>query len=66
MAWKDVKQVLEKAEKQGWRIDDRGQRVLCYSPDGVTMVTIHKTDSDWRAIRNTISRLRRGGFDSDA
>ena len=66
MAWKDVKRVLRKAEQQGWRIDDRGHRVLCYSPDGNTIVTVHKTESDRRAINHTVSRLKRGGFDPDA
>lgn len=32
------------------------------SPDGITLVTIHNTPSDWRARANTIAKMRRGGF----
>ena len=63
---KDMRRLVEKAERQGWRIDDRGKLWLCKSPDGTMIVTVHKTPSDQRALHNTIARLRRGGFDSNA
>jgi hypothetical protein len=63
---KDIKKLVEKVREQGWRVEDRGSAWLCKSPDGRTIVTIHKTPSDQRAIRNDVSRLRKGGFDPDA
>lgn len=62
----DTKKLVEKAARQGWRVDDRGSRWLLFSPDGVTIVTIHKTPSDHRTIANTVAQLRKGGFDSRA
>lgn len=58
----DYRRLRKALEEQGWRVEDRGQRWLVYSPDGVTVVTIHRTPSDHRAWRNMLSRLRRGGF----
>lgn len=60
---KDTRKLVKEVERQGWRVEDRGQRWLCFSPNGHTIVTIHKTPSDHRAIRNTLSELRKGGFD---
>lgn len=60
---KEVKELRRKLEAQGWRLEDRGSTVMAFSPDGVTVVSIHKTPSDWRAMKNTIARLRRGGFE---
>lgn len=62
----DYRRLRQELERQDWRVDDRGVRWLAYSPDGQMIVTIHLTPSDHRAWRNTISRLRRGGFDPDA
>jgi hypothetical protein len=62
MSRKDDRKLIEEVANQGWRVEDRGECWLCYSPDGVTIVTIHKTTSDHRAKANVISRLRRGGF----
>jgi ribosomal protein L14E/L6E/L27E len=62
MSRKEVDELLAKVAAQGWRVDDRGIKALCFSPDGVTVVTIHKTNSDHRALRNAVSQLQRGGF----
>lgn len=66
MSRKRQRELIEKVERQGWRVEDRGSAWLCFSPDGQTIVTVHKTPSDHRAYQNTISRLRRGGFDPNA
>jgi hypothetical protein len=63
---KDAQKLIAKVQEQGWRVDDKGSAWLRYSPDGKTIVTIHKTPSDHRALKNAISRLKRGGFDPDA
>ena len=60
---KDIRKLVKAAERHGWRVVDRGQRWLCYSPDGETIVTVHKTPSDRRAILNARAELRKGGFD---
>jgi len=66
MARKDIKRLVEKLKEQNWRVDDRGEQIVAFSPDGRTIVTFHKSESDHRAMKNTISRLRKGGFDPDA
>jgi len=63
---KDIRKLVQEAERQGWRIEDRGKLWLCKSPNGTMIVTVHKTPSDRRAIHNTLSLLRKGGFDPDA
>jgi lipocalin len=60
---KDVEKLLMEATRQGWRIEDRGRRYLCFSPDGSTVVTVSKTPSAQNALRNILSDLRKGGFD---
>jgi hypothetical protein len=60
---KDVAKLLKEAERQGWRIEDRGRRYLCFSPDGNTVVTVSKTPSAQKALMNILSDLRKGGFD---
>ena len=62
MSTKDVKKLVARVAEQGWRVEDRGTCWMALSPDGVTKVTIHKTNSDHRAIKNIVSRLRKGGF----
>lgn len=63
---KDLEKLLAKAERQGWRIEDRGRRYMAYSPDGVTQVTVAKTPSKQGALHAITRDLRRGGFDPDA
>jgi hypothetical protein len=37
---------------------------MLLAPNGTGKVSVHGTPSDWRALRNTISDLRReGGFE---
>lgn len=57
-----IKGILLEAASAGlkFRITKRG--VMFYGRDG-GMVTIHRTESDHRAERNTIARFRRIGFD---
>lgn len=62
---KDVEKLLKEAERQGWRIEDRGRRYLCFSPDRSTIVTVSKTPSAQSALRNILSDLRKGGLVAD-
>lgn len=59
---KTLRQLIRDAERAGWSIVDRGESVLFYSPDGETIVTVHKSESDYRALKNTVARLRRAGL----
>lgn len=64
MLRKDVREIVERAEGQGWRSEERKSgRVLLYSPDGQTIVTLHGTPSDRNWQRAAIRQLRKGGFD---
>ena len=59
---KEAQELVREAERQGWRVEDRGDSWFCKSPDMTTMVTVHKTPSDVRAWKNSIARMRRGGL----
>ena len=63
---KETRELVRRVEKQGWRVEQRKDGWMCYSPDGKTMVLIHRTPSDRRGLQNTIARLRKGGFDPNA
>jgi hypothetical protein len=60
----DWKRVLAAAEDQGWRTRPTSDGVMLLAPNGTGKVAaVHGTPSDWRALRNTISEMRReGGF----
>lgn len=59
----DTRRLLNEAERQGWTVSPgKGGHIKLYSPDGFTIVTMGSTESDRRALRNTIARMRRAGF----
>lgn len=59
---KQVKALLAEAERQGftWTATKKGRRY--YSPNGVSMVTVHGTPSDIRTYRNLLADFRRAGL----
>jgi hypothetical protein len=59
----DIRELLERAQEQGWRADDRGIKVLLFSPDGVTIVTVHKTPSDRNWRKQAERQMRKGGYE---
>ena len=60
---KEVKKLVKELEQQGWRVEERrSSRLMAYSPDGVTMVPIHKTPGDRKSLKNLVGQLRRGGY----
>lgn len=59
---KDIDRIRKALIAQGWRLDDSGKHTKAYAPDGQTLVTMPKTPSDPRAIKNLIAQLRKGGF----
>ena len=62
-AAKEIRDLVARAERQGWRVDDRGTKILLYSPDGETIVTIHKTPSDRNWRRQAERRMEKGGYE---
>lgn len=61
---KEIQKLLRNLRAQGWRVvETKAGRYKVYSPDGVTMVVVHKTPSDHRWLQNTIRDLRKGGYD---
>lgn len=59
---KEMRDLLDQAAEQGWRVERTRKGWMLFSPDGVTKVVVHGTESDANAIRLTRARLRRGGF----
>ena len=62
-AAKEIRDLVTSAERQGWRADDRGRKILLYSPDGETIVTIHKTPSDRNWRHQAERRMEKGGYE---
>ena len=59
---KDLQTILDKLQANGWRVEITKKGVVkMFSPDGATLVTCHQTESDHRALKNTVARLRRAG-----
>jgi len=60
---KDVRALLEAADEQpGWRYERVKDAYMFYAPDGVGIVTVHLTEGNKRAMKNSIARLRAHGF----
>ena len=58
---KYLKELARKAESQGWRVQ-KGNHLKWFAPDGRTLIVTGCTESDHRALKNTLSRMRRAGF----
>jgi len=56
-----LRELLPRLRQQGWRIE-KHKHIKMYSPDGRHLIVCGCTESDHRALRNTMSRLRRAGF----
>ena len=60
---KEVRELAEEAERQGWRRKELASgHVQLLGPDGATIVTIPGSPSDRRWRANAVARLRKGGF----
>lgn len=60
-AQREVDQLVAAAVLNGWVCRSGGKHYVLRSPDGVTTVTVSKTPSDFRAVRNIRADLRRAG-----
>lgn len=62
-AAKEAKELVDEAVGQGWRLRERpGKHYFLFAPDGAGSVSIPKTPSDVRSLRNAVSIMRRHGF----
>lgn len=53
--------LIRRLKAQGWRIE-KHKHLKFYSPCGKHLIVCGCTESDHRALRNTLARLRRAGF----
>jgi predicted RNA binding protein YcfA (HicA-like mRNA interferase family) len=59
---KDIKQLIKKAEKQGWIVSlSKGGHLRWKSPDG-KMLFCSATPGDVRMIKNHEAEMRRNGY----
>ncbi len=58
---KYLKELVRKARDQGWTVE-KNKHLKWYAPDGQTLIITGFTESDHRALANTLARLRRAGF----
>lgn len=57
-----LREVLERAERQGWRVSGGGDRhYKLMAPNGRDIVVTSGSTSDRNAIRALLSRMRRTG-----
>lgn len=63
MANREVRDLIETIRGwAGWRVVETKKGWIAYPPDkNLPGVAIHGTESDHRAMRNTIARLRKAG-----
>ncbi len=63
MATKEIRRLVKALQSQGWRVEETKKgHFLAYAPNGVGLVTIPGTPSDHRSLRNTVSELRKHGY----
>jgi len=60
---REYPKVRKEAERQGWKVKSTRKGEMLLAPDGVTSVMWHHTPSDHRALDNTVTKMRRAGFE---
>ena len=58
---KYLKELKKRAEAQGWRVE-QNNHLKWFAPDGRTIIVTGCTESDCRALKNTLARMRRAGY----
>ena len=61
-AQKEVRELVKAAKKQGWRVKETKKGYLLFDSSGRHKELLHKTPSDPRGLRDSLSRMRRFGF----
>lgn len=61
---KNMRKLVKRALRQGWVVEEtrKGLR-FCPPNPNAPVIHVHKTPSDWRAMRNVEARLRRWGLE---
>lgn len=59
---KEMREIVAALEEQGFEVRTTRKGHLSVSRDGRIVVVFAGTPSDWRSMRNAISRARRAGF----
>jgi len=59
----DLRKIVKRARKQGWRVEKRREFWLFYPPDGKTSpAKFAGTASSQRSLRNFLSEMKRKGY----
>ena len=59
----EIKTLITQAQRQGWRIDLRCDRLFLYAPEEAGVVVVDGTPADRRALDQIVERMRRYGFE---
>ena len=59
----ELKTIITRAQRQGWRIDLRGDRLYLYAPEEAGVVIVDGAPADRRALDQIVERMRRYGFE---
>jgi hypothetical protein len=59
---KEVRELVKAAKKQGWRVKQTKKGYLLLDPSGQHKEQVHMTPSDPRGLCDSLSRMRRFGF----
>lgn len=61
---KDLRKIVKRLEKQGWRVEHGKTHTKLFPPDKTKpIVVVPNTPSDHRSLRNSIAQIRRSGGD---
>lgn len=56
---REVLRLISEAEKLDWKVIERKRGFQLLSPDGETVLHVHKTPQDWRAFKNLKAQIKR-------
>jgi hypothetical protein len=59
---KEVLEVVAEARKQGWGVKEKKKGWALLDPSGDHLEILHKTPSDPKGLRHSVSRMRKYGF----
>lgn len=62
---KEVRELVKAAKRQGWRVKQTKEGYLLLDPSGRHKELLHQTPSDPRGLRDSLSRMRRFGFEME-
>lgn len=59
----DLRKIITQAQRQGWRVDLRRDRLYLYAPEEAGVVVVEGMPADRRALDEVVERMRRYGFE---